>query len=116
MNRQEEQLKEAEKIVRSVQNGTQKYRDADNYLDKYHPKDELFEKWKDLLELLDINREWDRSLDMFNKAKELGLIKEPKDKVIALDEAIIRTSTFNRIGPVVSLTELEEIRSKYTKD
>ena len=93
-----------------------------------NPKDELFEKWCNFLEWFDpefANSGGPTIKTNFEKAKSLGLLKDPKDKVIALDEAIdgieehLHLTYSTGRPPEIAETMLngmKEIRSKYTKE
>lgn len=107
----ENQLKEAEEIFEEGINGKDFVDLRKAYNAKYHPpKNELFEKWEDFTGWFCGNLPDVHPLDeeAFDKAKSLGLFTH------ALDEAIKKTNTYNRIGPVISLAELESIRKQYT--
>lgn len=88
-------------------------------------KDELFEKWCNFLEWFDpefANSGGPTIKTNFEKAKSLGLLKDPKDKVIALNKAIEfyqKWEIDNPGGkiPVYGLINyLFGIRSKYTPE
>jgi len=115
------QLEEAYLIMRDIQeNGLTNFiQDSmTDYMAKYHPKDELFEKWRDY-------KQWRTSEDAplcddkvtFNKAKELGLFTHALDEAI---ETIDRTFEFHNEDERSMLSKckkfLSHISTKYTKD
>jgi len=104
MNKQlEERLEEAEAIINKIKVGDMQLQEIAKYQAKYHPADELFEKWKKVWKghaVFNIERD-------FNKAKELGLF------TMALGEWWEKYGK-NHIIDIGCIEAYEEIRTKYT--
>jgi len=103
------QLEEARKLAENVAMLEGNFSDqAKRYLDKYHPKDELLEKWKEFCKIYWPNHFWEGP---FNKAKELGLF------TVALDEAINEIPYIRaNVRETEIMEAMKEIRNKYSTE
>lgn len=107
------QLEEAEAIIASLTSPFRSWEDAqrkaDEYIAKYHSKDELFEKFDKILYQCCSILAKDKRKQIFEELKKDGAF------TMALDEAIKWLSS--RDLPTHEIyTKLQEIRTKYSTE
>jgi len=103
------QLEEAEAIINKITVGDMQLQEIAQYKAKYHPKDELFEKWDVLFDNAPIPD--DHVSLLFNKAKELGLFTMAMDEVFEKFQAN-GVASYN----AKRLKIFKEIRNKYSAE
>lgn len=117
MNRQEEQLKSAEDVVKASVHFAEFVNApemAKAHMDKYYPKDELFEKWNKLEWPLG-NGAMGKTVT-FDRAKKAGLFTMALDEAIEFYQKWEIDNPGGKIPVYGLINYLFGIRSKYTPE